>query len=182
MTTFIARAAVLFGGLTGCDLVVVPETSEYVGQPAARASLDVRADSMPSASDVRGVELTLDTVALHRPNDDRWVLLAGDEATASFARAASGAQEQELSDVPMRMQIYDGIAFGITSVRVETDEGWQQAQVPIDEVELSGAFVVDRDVRFELAFDLATAVEGDTSAGFVFDPRVTASLEPMRGF
>ena len=104
----------------GCDLSVYPETATYNAQEAARASVDLEAASMPQGSDVLDVELTLDTGAIHRLYDDRWVMLSGDEATTTlFAEPPS----DPIADVPMRMQAYDQLSFGITRVRVATAEG-----------------------------------------------------------
>ena len=173
-TTKLACAAMLLGGLTGCDLSVYPTTSEYVAQEAARAVVDVEADSMPVMA-VLDVELTLDTVALHRPYDDRWVLLSGDEATTPLV---AEPRNRSLADVPMRMQAYDRIAFGITRVRVATEAGWHEATLTTDEIELEGDFAIDTDVVVALRFDLQAGLHGDASAGFTFEPLVAASIEP----
>ena len=158
----------------GCDLSVYPTTSAYVAQEAARAAVDVGADSMPAAA-VIDVELTLDTIALHRPFDDRWVLLSGDEATTTLV---AEPRDRRWADVPMRMQTYDGVAFGITQVRIATDDGWHEATLTADEVEIEGDFAIDTDVVVSLRFDLQAGLHGDATSGFTFEPLVTATIEP----
>ncbi len=170
-------AVLALGGLGGCDVAVYPTTSEYAAQEAARAAVDVDAESMPAGAEVVDVEVTLDTVALHRPHDGRWVLLSGDETTTTLV---AEPRNRTLADVPMRMQAYDQIAFGITRVRVATEDGWHEATLITDEVELDGAFVVDGDVTVALGFDLQAGLRGDARGGFTFEPLVTASVQPHR--
>jgi|GEM_PF-2546946 len=167
--------ALFLTGLPACDLAVYPTTSQYVAQEAARATVDLDAESMPSAAEVVDVEVTLDTVALHRPYDDRWVLLSGDEATTTLV---AEPRNRTLADVPMRMQDYDRIAFGITRVRVATEDGWHEAELTVDEVELDGDFVVDGHVTVALRFDLLSGLGGDARSGFTFEPLVDASIQP----
>ncbi|MCR9166160.1 MAG: hypothetical protein ACE37F_10475 [Nannocystaceae bacterium] len=180
-TPLLARAAgslslaLLLGA--GCDLAVYPTTAEYVAQEAARASVDLDAASMPAAADVVDVEVTVDTVAMHRAFDDRWILLAGDEVTTTLVAEPRNAT---VADVPMRMQAYDKISLGITQVRVATEDGWHEATLARDEVELDGEFLVDTDITLALTFDLLSGLEGDARAGFVFEPLVTADILPAR--
>ncbi len=167
--------ALLLGA--GCDLAVYPPTSDYAAQEAARAAVDLDAASMPAGPDVVDVEVTVDTVAIHRAYDDRWILLSGDEVTTTLvAEPRNGT----VADVPMRMQTYDRISFGITEVRVATEDGWHAAVLSIDEVELEGDFVVDTDVTVALTFDLLAGLGGDARAGFTFEPLVSADILPAR--
>jgi hypothetical protein len=159
----------------GCDLAVYPETSEYAAEEAARASVDLDAESMPATADVVDVEVTVDTVAIHRAFDDRWILLSGEEVTTTLVAEPRNGR---VADVPMRMQTYDRISFGITHVRVATDEGWHEAALTVDEVELEGDFTVDTDVTVALAFDLLSGLDGDARRGFTFEPIVTADIRP----
>lgn len=162
---------------TGCDLSVYPTTSDYDAQESARASVDLDAASMPDAAEVVDVELTLDTVALHRPLEDRWVLLSGDEATTTLvAEPRSGA----IADVPMRMQAYDRLSFGITRVRVATEGGWQDAELVLDEVVVDGDFIVDTDVTIALTFDLQAGLRGNAQSGYTFEPLVQAAVQAAR--
>ncbi|MGH1346896.1 MAG: hypothetical protein ACRBN8_35335 [Nannocystales bacterium] len=161
----------------GCDLSVYPTTSEYDAQEAARASLDLDAASMPNASEVVDVELTLDTVAMHRLYEDRWVLLSGDEATTTLV---AEPRSDAIPDVPMRMQAYDQLSFGITRVRVATAEGWRDADLLVDEVTVDGDFIVDTDVTIALTFDLQAGLQGNANAGYTFEPLVEAAVQAAR--
>ncbi len=172
-------AALLMTSLltAGCDLAVYPTTSDYVAQEAARASVDLGVEAMPRDADVVEVELTVDSVALHRAHDDRWVLLSGDETPVTLiAEPRSGA----IADVPMRMQSYDRISFGLTRVRVATADGWHEASFDADEIDVEGDFVVDTDVTVALAFDLDAGLSGNPRSGFTFEPLVAASIEHRR--
>lgn len=168
------------GGLAataGCDLSVYPTTSDYSAQQEARASVDLDVESMPADSTVVDVEVTLDTVALHRAHDDRWVLLSGDETTTTLI---AEPRERTLADVPMRMQAYDQLSFGITAVRVATADGWHEATLTTDVVELDGEYLVDTDVTVALSFDLSAGLRGDARSGFTFEPLVAAELQRAR--
>lgn len=167
--------ALLLGA--GCDVAVYPTTSDYIAQDAARAAVDLDAASMPAAEDVVDVEVTVDTVAIHRAYDDRWVLLSGDEVTTTLV---AEPRDGTVADVPMRMQTYDRISFGITEVRVATEDGWHEATLWADEVELEGDFVVDTDITVALTFDLLSGLDGDADGGFTFDPQVRADILPAR--
>ncbi len=169
-------SALLLGSLltAGCDLAVYPTTSDYAAQEAARAAVDLGAESMPQDSDVVEVELTVDTIALHRAYDDRWVLLSGDETPMTLiAEPRSGA----IRDVPMRMQEYDRISFGLTRVRVATADGWHEATFESDEIEVEGEFLVETDVTVALSFDLGAGLSGSAASGFAFEPLVAVSIE-----
>lgn len=163
--------------IAGCDLSVYPTTSEYTAQESARASLDLEAESMPNAAEVLDVELTLDTVALHRQFEERWVLLSGDEATTTLV---AEPRSEAFADVPMRMQAYDQLSFGITRVRVATDTGWQEAELVLDEVLVDGDFIVDTDVTIAVAFDLQAGLRGDAHNGYTFEPLVEAAFQATR--
>lgn len=165
------------GGLTACDIAVYPTTSDYDAQQAARASIDLDVDAMPNDSAVLDVEVTLDTVALHRAEDGRWALLSGEETTTTLV---AEPRDRTLADVPMRMQAYDRLSFGITRVRVATADGWHEATLANDEVELDGDFTVDTDVTVALSFDLQAGLHGDAQGGFSFEPLVAATVAPAR--
>ncbi len=173
-------AALLGGALlaaAGCDVSVYPATAHYNAQEAARASVELDAASMPDAGEVLGVELTLDTVALHRPYEDRWVLLSGDTSTTSLG---TEPRADAISDVPIRMQAYDQLSFGIVGVRVSTAQGWQDAELLAEEVSVDGEFIVDTDVRIALTFDLQAGLRGDPQTGYTFEPLVAASILAAR--
>ncbi len=160
-------------GATACDVALYPTTSNYAGRQAARASVDLDADAPPMA-EVLDVELTLDTLSLHSPVDDRWVLLSGEaDAVPLLAEPRSAA----LREVPMQAELYDQLTFGITRVRVATHNGWMDATPIVDEVVLDGAFAVDADVTVRLAFDLQAGLRGSPSAGFTFEPLVSVSID-----
>lgn len=170
----------LLGGLiaaAGCDLSVYPTTSQYDAQEAARASVDLDAASMPNASEVLDVELTVDTVAMHRLYEDRWVLLSGEEATTTLV---AEPRSDAIADVPMRMQAYDQLSFGITRVRVATADGWQDAELLAEEVLVDGDFIVDTDVTIALTFDLQAGLRGNAQTGYIFEPLVAATVLAAR--
>ncbi len=181
MNTFKPICTVLLTGAlavaAGCDLSVYPTTSEYDAQEAARASVDLEAASMPDASEVLDVELTLDTVAMHRSYEDRWVMLSGEEATTTLV---AEPRSEPIADVPMRMQAYDQLSFGITRVRVATDDGWHDAEVLLEEVSVDGDFIVDTDVTIALSFDLQAGLRGNAQSGYTFEPLVEAVLLAAR--
>ncbi|MEM6295955.1 MAG: hypothetical protein AAGA54_32080 [Myxococcota bacterium] len=160
-------------GAAACDVALYPTTSNYAGRQAARASVDLDADAPPMA-EVLDVELTLDTVSLHSPIDDRWVLLSGEaDAVPLLTEPRSAA----LREVPMQAEVYDQLTFGISRVRVATQDGWVTATPIIDEVVLDGDFPVDTDVTVRLAFDLQAGLRGSPATGFTFEPLVSVSID-----
>ncbi len=165
-------ALVLFGA-GGCDIEVYPTTSTYDSRTSARASVAMEADHPLQRDDVQEVEVTVDTLALHRPADDRWVLLSGDQARVSLLATPRSAT---FSDVPVHVQEYDRIAFGIGEVRVAAGGSWHQAQVSVEEVEIEGEFVVEGDVVVQLAFDVGAGLQGTAASGFTFEPLVAADV------
>lgn len=168
----LALSALALGG-SACDLETLPTTSNYASRNAARASVTMAADTPLSRDDVRDVEIIIDTLALHRPIDDRWVLLSGDEARVSLL---STPRSNTFEDVPVHVQTYDRIAFGVGEVRVATDDGWHTATVTDEEIELDGDYTVEGNVAVQLAFDVRAGLSGDASNGFVFEPLVAAEV------
>lgn len=155
----------------GCDLALLPETADYVGTRPADVMLQVDATAMPSQGNVDKVEIELVEILVHRSTDDAWVLLGADEVELVGPHAAVALRE-----VPLSAEHYDAVALGIDRVRVHTSQGWQDAELVTDTVQLDATLSVTGDTTLELHFDLDASV---TLVGeqWYFDPVAAAELQ-----
>jgi hypothetical protein len=161
--------------LTACDEVaLLPDTAQDAGVDPAYLSVVLSSDTEGVSADIAAVEVEVVEVLVHRPADDRWILVSP-EPVAVDVMQAHGTFTYE--GIPLMPGMYDAVHIVLGSVRVAHGGYWHPAEVTDDEIVQWFEWELDHDATLEVSFDLAAALGGSPDDGWTFEPAVQATLD-----